>query len=240
MTLRISGQQTGVETVAAIQRPSAPVLYLPLRSAIRQAEKLLKEAPLPAGVRVQGEQWIKTVGAMGAETPLDALDEALALAELMLYIIRPAMGDDLTLAEIDEALEGLLQTLLPAGKSAEAFIQEKVTSDIKTESAILKIAHTRQVGADVAEQMTDSATATSVRLQTYYGDSQVLFGGFNRRREAMAETAAATATEVYERGYAVAQQLVAVTREIGAVGEELGELERLADATYDQILGGLA
>ena len=58
----------------------------------------------------------------GLEDPplRDAFDEALALAELMLYILRPTITqDNEELIALDSALEAFMQELLPSGEGAQ-------------------------------------------------------------------------------------------------------------------------
>lgn len=198
--------------------------------------ELVDGATLPPAVRANVAIWQRAVAQLRMA---DALDEALALTELIVYIVRPAMGNDLHIAEFDEQLEELLQIFIP-GQSTEAFIKRKVAIDLKREGAAIKLAVAEQMGAQVETGIAQAARTAEEEVQRYYTESMAQLGTFNRQREAMATAVATRAHEVWNQAHeAVRDHMEPALERALDVAEELRELEQVADETYDQVLGAI-
>lgn len=227
---------TITQTVTVTAAPAQAVPVLHLRTFEQRVAELLAAATLPPAVRLQVERWLQAVAHLRMA---DALDEALALTELMVYIVRPAMGNDLQIAEFDEQLEELLQLLIP-GKSTDAFIKRKIAIDLKREGAAIKLALAEQAGTQVETRMAQATHDTQQEVRDYYAASMGQLGAFNGQREAMATEAAERAHEVWQQAHRAAREQMepALERALQAA-EDLGDLERLTSDTYNQILGAV-
>ena len=197
------------------------VMRLETRSLLTQVAEIMGMVELSSEMREQFEEW--QVGFL--EQPEE--NRNLALAELILYVVRPAIKDenDLALVEVDERLTQLLEIENP-----DEFLLKKQKLDARFQAATSQVAIVGQIGAFALESAGAAINVANDQLVEFYRRSEERFRGLHEAR-ATARAAAIQDVREIEGGLQnLSINLARNSQEVYAAGARLAGAEKQVDS----------